>query len=31
VRTAMNRATRVLWLLWALLFVISWLGVAKPG
>ena len=31
VRTAMNRATCVLWLLWSLLFVIGWLGVAKPG
>jgi hypothetical protein len=28
---AMTRATRVLWLLWALLFVIGWLGVVKPG
>jgi hypothetical protein len=30
VRTAMNRGTYVLWVLWALLFVIGWLGVAKP-
>ena len=30
VRTAMNRGTYVLWLLWLLLFVIGWLGVAKP-
>jgi hypothetical protein len=27
---SMVRATRVLWLLWALLFVIGWLGVARP-
>ncbi len=30
VRTAMDRATWVLWLLWTLLVVIGWLGVAKP-
>ncbi len=30
VRTAMNRATWVLWCLWTLLVVIGWLGVAKP-
>jgi hypothetical protein len=30
VRTAMTRATYVLWCLWLLLFVIGWLGVAKP-
>jgi hypothetical protein len=28
--TAMNRGTYVLWCLWTLLFVIGWLGVAKP-
>jgi hypothetical protein len=31
VRTAMTRATYVLWCLWLLLFVIGWLGAAKPG
>ena len=30
VRTAMRRATHVLWLLWLLLAAIGWLGVAKP-
>jgi hypothetical protein len=30
VRSAMQRATRVLWLLWMLLATIGWLGVAKP-
>jgi hypothetical protein len=30
VRTAMDRGTYVLWCLWALLFVIGWLGAAKP-
>jgi hypothetical protein len=31
VRTSLMRATYVLWVLWALLFAIGWLGVAKPG
>jgi len=31
VRKALMRATRVLWVLWLLLFVIGWLGTAKPG
>jgi len=31
VRKALMRANYVLWVLWGLLFVIGWLGVAKPG
>lgn len=31
VRTAMRRATWVLWFLWLLLAAIGWLGVTKPG
>lgn len=31
VRQAMWRGTYVLWVLWALLFIIAYLGVAKPG
>jgi hypothetical protein len=31
VRTAMRRATWVLWCLWLLLAAIGWLGVTKPG
>ena len=31
VLTAMTRGTYALWLLWALLVVIGWLGAAKPG
>jgi hypothetical protein len=30
-RKALMQATRVLWLLWAQLFAIGWLGVTKPG
>jgi len=31
VRTAMRRGTYVLWLLWALLVAIGWLGAVKPA
>ena len=31
VRRSLMRATYVLWVLWALLFIIGWLGVTKPG
>ena len=30
-RKALMQGTRVLWVLWLLLFVIGWLGVTKPG